>query len=200
MDDARAKSLSDEPFESEGESYIPVLDLKDGLVLATKVGDGTPTPVYVVRRTSHAKTKAPKLDLSDTVMLWTDGSCLGNPGPGGWAFIRKDGREEIERSGGSPHTTNNRMEMTAAIEALKALPSPRRRVVLYSDSQLLIKTMTDGWKRKANQDLWEELERAAAKHEVVWRWVRGHDGQPENERCDELAQAAAASQVGRRSR
>lgn len=200
MDDARAKSRSDEPFESDGESYYPVLDLKDGLVLATKARDGTPAPVYVVRRASRARAKAPKLDLSDTVMLWTDGSCLGNPGPGGWAYVRKDRHEEVERSGGSPHTTNNRMEMTAAIEALKSLSGEGRRVVVYSDSQLVIKTMTDGWKRKANQDLWQELDCVAAKHEVSWRWVRGHDGQPENERCDELAQAAAASQVGRRSK
>lgn len=125
------------------------------------------------------------------VTIWTDGSCLGNPGPGGWAYIIAIGEERTEGSGHSVETTNNRMEMTAAIEALRTLPASRR-VVLHSDSQLLIKTMTLGWKRKKNQDLWDELDRLAAFHHIDWQWVRGHNGHPENETCDTLAQRAAS--------
>lgn len=97
----------------------------------------------------------------------------------------------FEASGHAIETTNNRMEMTAAIEALKSL-SASRMVVLHSDSQLLIKTMTLGWKRKKNHDLWAELDRLAALHRVSWQWVRGHNGHPENEACDVLAQRAAS--------
>jgi ribonuclease HI len=89
------------------------------------------------------------------------------------------------------------MEMMAAIEALKSLPATKQRVELHSDSQLMIKTMTEGWKRNANRDLWEELDRLAAQHQVTWRWVRGHNGHPENERCDTLAQSAAEAQSRR---
>ena len=131
------------------------------------------------------------------VTIWTDGSCLGNPGPGGWAYIIQIGEERTEASGHCIDTTNNRMEMTAAIEALKTLSSART-VLLHSDSQLLIKTMTLGWKRKKNHDLWAELDRLAALHRVSWQWVRGHNGHPENEACDALAQRAAsvASSLG----
>lgn len=125
------------------------------------------------------------------VLIWTDGSCLGNPGPGGWAYIIQIGEERVEASGHVVETTNNRMEMTAAIEALKTLPHSRT-VVLHSDSQLLIKTMTLGWKRKKNHDLWTELDRLAAVHQISWEWVRGHNGHPENEACDRLAQDAAS--------
>ena len=126
------------------------------------------------------------------IHIYTDGSCLGNPGPGGWAYIIvHDGKPRREDSGHCSNTTNNRMEMMAAIEALKAIP-PSQSVVLYSDSQLLIKTMTLGWKRKKNQDLWNELDQLAATHRITWQWVRGHNGHPENEACDNLAQRAAS--------
>jgi ribonuclease HI len=127
------------------------------------------------------------------IQVYTDGSCLGNPGPGGWACIIRDGDQETEKCGSEPVTTNNRMELMAAIQALSALSaSPRSRpVALHSDSQLLVKTMTLGWKRKTNQDLWAELDRLSALHPVRWIWVRGHDGHAENERCDRLAQRAA---------
>ena len=140
---------------------------------------------------------SPNASMSHQVMIWTDGSCLGNPGPGGWAYIIQIGEERTESSGHSVETTNNRMEMTAAIEALKTLSSART-VLLHSDSQLLIKTMTLGWKRKKNHDLWAELDRLAALHRVSWQWVRGHNGHPENEACDALAQRAAsvASSLG----
>lgn len=125
------------------------------------------------------------------IQIFTDGSCLGNPGPGGWAYIIQDGEQRMEGSGHCVETTNNRMEMMAAIEALKIL-TPPQSVILHSDSQLLIKTMTLGWKRKKNQDLWAELDQLAARHRITWQWVRGHNGHPENEACDTLAQRAAS--------
>jgi ribonuclease HI len=132
------------------------------------------------------------------IQIHTDGSCLGNPGPGGWAYIIvQDGAPRKEDSGHCSETTNNRMEMIAAIEALKTLV-PSQSVVLHSDSQLLIKTMTLGWKRNKNQDLWAELDHLAMLHRITWQWVRGHNGHPENELCDSLAQRAAS--VARSSR
>ena len=125
------------------------------------------------------------------IYIYTDGSCLGNPGPGGWAYVIRDGAQEIESHGSDPFTTNNRMEMTAAIEALKSLPREPKSVVLHSDSQLLIKTMTLGWKRKKNHDLWVQLDEFCSLYRITWEWVRGHHGHVENERCDRLAQCAA---------
>jgi ribonuclease HI len=125
------------------------------------------------------------------IYIFTDGSCLGNPGPGGWAYVIRDGTVELENHGSEALTTNNRMEMTAAIEALIALPREQRSVVLHSDSQLLIKTMTLGWKRKRNHDLWAQLDEFSCLHRITWEWVRGHHGHVENERCDRLAQCAA---------
>jgi ribonuclease HI len=125
------------------------------------------------------------------IQIYTDGSCLGNPGPGGWAYIIvQEGEPRKESSGHCSNTTNNRMEMKAAIEALKHIP-PCQTLVVYSDSQLLIRTMTLGWKRKKNQDLWAELDQVSAGHRITWQWIRGHDGHPENEACDSLAQRAA---------
>ena len=138
------------------------------------------------------------MSASSVIQIYTDGSCLGNPGPGGWAYIIvQEGKERREGSGHCSVTTNNRMEMIAAIEALKSLAAARS-VVLHSDSQLLIKTMTLGWKRNKNQDLWAELDQLAAVHRITWQWVRGHNGHPENEACDNLAQRAAS--IARSSR
>ena len=138
------------------------------------------------------------MSASSVIQIYTDGSCLGNPGPGGWAYIIvQEGKERREGSGHCAATTNNRMEMIAAIEALKSLAAARS-VVLHSDSQLLIKTMTLGWKRNKNQDLWAELDQLAAVHRITWQWVRGHNGHPENEACDNLAQRAAS--IARSSR
>jgi ribonuclease HI len=135
------------------------------------------------------------------VEIFTDGACRGNPGPGGWAAILRYRGVERELSGAEPLTTNNRMEMTAAIRGLEAL---RRccRVRLYSDSQYLRDGITKwihGWKRRGwrtadnrpvkNIDLWQRLDRAAGLHEVSWIWVRGHAGHKENERADALARA-----------
>jgi ribonuclease HI len=133
------------------------------------------------------------------VEAFTDGACRGNPGPGGWGVVLRAGSNVKELSGGDPATTNNRMELRAAIEALNALNKPCK-VDLYTDSvyvrsgimQWLPAWRARGWRtadRKAvkNQDLWEALSAAAQRHDVTWHWVKGHAGHPENERADELA-------------
>jgi len=136
------------------------------------------------------------------VTIYTDGACSGNPGPGGWGALLKFGRHERELSGGEWETTNNRMELTAAIEALNALKRPCQ-VEFFTDSEYLRKGITewmDTWKRRAwktagkkpvkNQDLWRDLDTAIQKHEIQWHWVRGHVGQRDNERVDTLARQA----------
>ncbi len=137
------------------------------------------------------------------VEIFTDGACKGNPGPGGWGALLRMGRHEKELSGSEPDTTNNRMEMTAAIRALNALIEPCR-VTLHTDSRYLIDGMTkwiEGWKKKGwinaskkpvrNEDLWHDLIEAAAPHEIQWEWVKGHSDHPENDRVDKLASDAA---------
>ncbi|WP_126172073.1 ribonuclease HI [Altericroceibacterium xinjiangense] len=139
------------------------------------------------------------------VEIFTDGACKGNPGPGGWGVLLRMGRHEKELSGADPQTTNNRMEMTAVLCALKALVQPCH-VTLFTDSRYVIDGITKwihGWQRNgwvnaskkpvANADLWRELIEAAAPHRIEWRWVKGHAGHPENERVDQLASAAAES-------
>jgi ribonuclease HI len=141
---------------------------------------------------------------SKLVEIFTDGACKGNPGPGGWAAIIRSGTRERELSGGDPMTTNNRMEMLAAIRALEALKHPCP-VLLHTDSIYLRDGITkwvhnwqkNGWRtadRKLvkNAELWQELIRASAPHRIEWRWVKGHSGHPENDRADQLACDAAA--------
>ncbi len=130
------------------------------------------------------------------IEIYTDGSCLDNPnGPGGWgAVIVKDGRVVEEMSGHDPSTTNNRMEIMAVIRGLGRVKSGSD-VVVSSDSEYVIKTMTLGWKRKANQDLWPELDAVVADRNVKWNWVRGHDGNEKNEMADRLANGAAHGDV-----
>ena len=138
------------------------------------------------------------------VDIFTDGACRGNPGPGGWGAILRYGDKEKELFGGEPHTTNNRMELMAAISALEALAKPTKLTVV-TDSAYVKGGITEwmaGWKRKGwktstgkpvkNEDLWRRLDEAAARHTVTWQWVKGHAGHPENERADELARAGMA--------
>jgi ribonuclease HI len=139
------------------------------------------------------------------VDIFTDGACKGNPGPGGWGAILRMGGHEKELSGSAPATTNNRMEMSGVIQALKALNEPCH-VTLHTDSRYVIDGMTKwmaGWKRNgwknaakqpvANVDLWHDMVAAAATHRIDWVWVKGHAGHPENERADRLASDAAVA-------
>ena len=140
------------------------------------------------------------------VQLITDGACLGNPGPGGWACILRYHQHAKELFGHESHTTNNRMEITAAIRGLEAL-TERCEVEVTTDSEYVMKGITQwiiDWKRRGwrtadkkpvkNIDLWQQLDALAAKHEVEWIWVKGHAGHPENERADELANLGVTSQ------
>ena len=137
------------------------------------------------------------------VEIYTDGACSGNPGPGGWGAILRYGAHEKELSGGEKQTTNNRMELTGAIAALSALTEPCR-VALYTDSQYLVRAMTEGWAarwrangwmrtkkdRALNPDLWQQLLELTERHEVRFFWVKGHAENAFNNRCDRLAVAA----------
>jgi len=139
-----------------------------------------------------------------TVDIFTDGACSGNPGPGGWGVLLRYGDTEKELCGGEGATTNNRMELLAAIEAIEALRHPSR-VRLHTDSTYVKDGITrwirgwkaNGWKTAArkpvkNVDLWQRLDAAAARHEIEWRWVKGHAGHPDNERADRLAREGLA--------
>ena len=143
-------------------------------------------------------------DETPEVQLFTDGACSGNPGPGGWACILRYGERSKELSGGEPHTTNNRMELTAAIRALEALVESCT-VEIVTDSEYvkngveswMAKWKRNGWMTAAkkpvlNQDLWEELDAELSRHTTQWVWTKGHADHPDNNRCDELARAAAA--------
>ena len=143
------------------------------------------------------------------VKMATDGACKGNPGPGGWGVVIRSGAHEKELSGGEANTTNNRMELTAAIRGLEALKRPCR-VTLMTDSRYVMDGLTkwlpgwlrNGWRTAArapvkNADLWQELVTAAEPHRITWEWVKGHAGHPENEHADRLA-SAAAMRAGRR--
>lgn len=144
------------------------------------------------------------------VQIFTDGACKGNPGPGGWGVLLRMGQHEKELSGREADTTNNRMELIAAIRGLEALTEPCA-VDLYSDSKYVLDGITKwvhGWKKRGwinaskkpvrNADLWHELIEAAGRHTMQWHWVKGHDGHPENERVDQLAsdQATLAASEG----
>ena len=139
------------------------------------------------------------------IQIHTDGACLGNPGPGGWGALLRYRQHVRELSGGEAHTTNNRMELMAAIMALETLTEPCL-VVLHTDSQYVRQGITEwmpGWVRRQwktaggdavkNRDLWERLHAATARHQIDWRWVKGHSGDPGNERVDTLARDAAVA-------
>jgi len=143
---------------------------------------------------------------SDSITIYTDGACKGNPGPGGWGAWLSGGGHEKELWGGESLTTNNRMELTAVIEALSALKRDSH-VIVYTDSQYVrqgIMTWIHNWKKRSwrtadnkpvkNIDLWQRLDQLAATHKVQWRWVKGHAGDPGNERADALANRGAAAQ------
>lgn len=137
--------------------------------------------------------------MTQAIEIYTDGACRGNPGPGGWGVLLIAGKHRKTLHGGAPETTNNRMELTAAIEALNTLERPSR-VILHTDSRYVMDGINDwmpnwkkrGWKTAArkpvkNQDLWQALDDAVGRHDIDWRWVKGHTGNPGNETADELA-------------
>ncbi|MBJ90304.1 MAG: ribonuclease HI [Woeseia sp.] len=137
--------------------------------------------------------------MTEIIEIYTDGACRGNPGPGGWGALMISGKHRKTIHGGETNTTNNRMELTAAIKALNALNGPRK-VLLHTDSTYVMNGINDwlprwkvrGWKTAAkkpvkNQDLWQALDEAIALHEIEWKWVRGHSGVPGNEEADALA-------------
>jgi len=146
------------------------------------------------------------MEQSKHIEAFTDGACSGNPGPGGWGVWLRYGSHEKELCGGEAHSTNQRMELQAAIEALKALKKPSE-ITIYSDSKYVIQGITewvDGWKKRgwknsakkpvANQDLWEKLDVLNQHHRVTWQWVKGHAGHEGNERADELARKGIPKQ------
>lgn len=147
-----------------------------------------------------------KKKLLEKITLSTDGACLGNPGPGGWAALLRFEEKEKMISGGEPDTTNNRMELLAVISGLNALKRPCE-VTIVTDSQYVMKAFKEGWLDKwqengwktadrkpvKNQELWEELLAAVDRHTVHWKWVKGHNGHPDNERVDEEARRQAES-------
>ncbi len=133
--------------------------------------------------------------ISPKILIYTDGSSLGNPGPGGYAAIINYGQKKIELSGGEPHTTNNRMEMMAIIKALSWIKENHlgsHPIEVRSDSQLLVKTLTLNWKKKKNKDLWLLLDQALINLDVTFKWLKAHAGQRFNEQCDYLAKKAAS--------
>ena len=128
------------------------------------------------------------------ISIYTDGSCQGNPGPGGWAAVMEEDGAKRSLSGQEDNTTNNRMEILAVIKGLEALPQ-RSDVTVFSDSQYVVNTMTRSWKRNANQDLWVLLDAVAGERRVQWKWVRGHAGNPGNEEANALAYQQMTSLV-----
>lgn len=150
--------------------------------------------------------------MEHEIEIFTDGACKGNPGPGGWGAVLRSGKHEKEMFGGESLTTNNRMELTAVIRALECLRRPSR-VIVHTDSQYVQKGIDQwvhawkarGWKtadRKPvkNEDLWRELDALAARHDIVWKWVRGHAGHVENERADVLANRGVDEHLAARPR
>lgn len=135
--------------------------------------------------------------------IYTDGSCIGNPGPGGWAALITYKGSETELKGGEPETTNNRMEMRAILEALSWIRNQsgishqelnKHKVLIHSDSNLIIQTMNQGWKKKANTDLWAEIDRLRAWLDIDWIWVKAHADNKKNNRVDEIALKEAKKQ------
>ena len=166
---------------------------------SVRLGGGSPKSADMAEPLPLAAGALPQVEI------WTDGACKGNPGPGGWGALLRAGVHEKELFGGDPDTTNNRMELIAVIEALASLKR-RCRVVVHTDSQYVKLGVTEwlpmwvrrGWKTAANKavknaDLWRQLARLAAEHDVDWRWVKGHAGNAGNERADALANRGAAA-------
>lgn len=161
------------------------------------------TPTQVLRPVGQVRAAALAAEPDPHVLIWTDGSCLGNPGPGGWAAILQAGEKEKQITGSERRTTNNQMELLAVIKALQALTRPGLTVRVHTDSMYVIGGMTKGTVKRRqrmrqtvvpNAHLWAILDAIADDYTLQWRWVRGHAGDTMNERCDRLALAAASRQ------
>ncbi|MBO4742100.1 MAG: ribonuclease HI [Bacteroidales bacterium] len=127
------------------------------------------------------------MNARQTIFLYTDGAASGNPGPGGWGVVLVCGNLRKELSGGFALTTNNRMELLAVIKGLEAIRWRGANVEVWSDSQYVVNTLSQGWKRKKNHDLWARYDLLSQRFSLTFHWVKGHAGHPENERCDRLA-------------
>ena len=182
--------------ESDGGPVAAVSESEGGPVARTATGNAGP------------ERDIPTADSMPVVQMWSDGACKGNPGPGGWGVWMRAGGHEKELFGGEENTTNNRMELTAVIEGLKAL-NTRCQVRLHVDSSYVMQGMTSwlpGWKRNGwrtaakrpvkNEDLWRALDEQVSRHEVHWKWVKGHAGNEGNERADDLANRGVESLQG----
>ena len=166
--------------------------------------ENSPTPNTITEKTPSVASKAPVLKPGTELEIWADGSCVKNPGPGGYGIIFKYQGHKWEKAGGFRLTTNNRMEITGVLVALETLPA-KCKVTIVSDSQYVVNSMTKGWAKNwkskgwikpggklvPNADLWQKMLALCAKHKVEFKWIKGHDGSPENERCDQMAQFAA---------
>jgi len=197
-----------EPFDFGGHKFIVISEVAEGFVLAVKADDQRPAPIYLLPapqpEVNQQQQNAPQQKSHPTgkeIRLWTNGSCLGNPGPGGWAYVWQEADGVLSvASGGEQETTMMRMKIRAVIEALNALPQRESPLVVYSDSQLIIKTMADGWPPKMDFDIWEELKRATRGLSITWQPLEVGAVLPETDRCSRLAEAAAAHQARARGR
>jgi len=182
----------------------PVRRSDGGPVAAASDSESAPVARTATEGTGHER-DIPTADSMPVVQMWSDGACKGNPGPGGWGVWMRAGSHEKELFGGEENTTNNRMELTAVIEGLKAL-NTRCQVRLHVDSSYVMQGMTSwlpGWKRNGwrtaakkpvkNEDLWRALDEQVSRHEVHWKWVKGHAGNEGNERADDLANRGVES-------
>lgn len=169
--------------------FTALLDLeeKEKALLRDMAGKGIPLPDIPTKSLPDGGA-APSSQKKKAFTIYTDGACSGNPGPGGWAFIilDEDGVEYARDAGYEANTTNNRMEMMAALMGIRALPSSSQ-AVLVSDSNYVISTMNGKFSKKKNLDLWDLLDAAAKEHELTYSWVRGHNGNPYNEQCNDMA-------------
>ena len=179
-------------FANGNTPFLALLDFeeKERAFLQELSAKGLPFPDIPTRSLPLVQAEITQPEVSPKQFtIYTDGACSGNPGPGGWAYIMLDEQgAEYAASGYEANTTNNRMEMMAALMAIKALP-PNASAVLFSDSNYVISTMRGKFAKKKNLDLWKLLEDAVADHDITYTWVKGHDGNPYNERCNDMAVA-----------
>lgn len=201
--------LENEETQDNIENTSPTAEIEAAVAEADNEMPGLPNIVMTdrpFREYAHqaADAEKPPRPQSSLITIYTDGACEPNPGRGGWAYVRTCNGVRTEAAGTEAHTTNNRMELRAAIEGLKAIKEAGQMIEAYSDSQYLVNGITTwirawkqkGWRGVKNSDLWQQLDQLGRKHSVRWHWIRGHSGIPENERCDRLASQQAGIPEG----